>query len=180
MAVSEILAAAAERGAETLKIYLVDAHIEFCRNCRSCTQEPGAARGQCVLDDEMGDLLAEIEGAESLVLGSPVNFGDITAITKRFQERLVCYAYWPWEPKGAPSLRRKRKDKKAVLVTSSAAPAFLGRVFYKSLGSLKRTADVLGAKTVGRLFIGLVGDRDPHLPESAARKARSLGERLAP
>ncbi len=43
-AVAEILAAAREEGAEVERIDLIDKHIEFCTNCRACTQEPGAAR----------------------------------------------------------------------------------------------------------------------------------------
>ena len=107
-AVSEILAAAAECGAETSKIDLIDAHVEFCTNCRTCTQEPGAEPGRCVLEDDMRSILQQIERSDGLVLGSPVNFGDVTAITKRFQERLVCYAYWPWDPPGPPVLRNKK------------------------------------------------------------------------
>lgn len=37
-ATDEILASAREEGAEAEKIYLIDKHIEFCTNCRSCTQ----------------------------------------------------------------------------------------------------------------------------------------------
>ena len=44
-AVDEILAAAREAGAETTKIYLIDRHIEFCTNCRACTQQEGDRRG---------------------------------------------------------------------------------------------------------------------------------------
>lgn len=178
-AVSAILAAAAERGAETSKIYLTDAYVEFCTNCRTCTQEPGDCRGTCVLPDDMADILRRMDEADGLVLGSPVNFGDVTALTKRFQERLICYAYWPWDPKGFPKLRNKAKTKKAVLVTSSAAPAFLGRLMMRSVGSLKKIAGVVGAKTVGTLYLGLAGDREPSLSPSAAKKAKSLGRKLA-
>ena len=43
-AVSEVLKGAGDRGAEAEKIYLLDYQIEFCRNCRSCMQEPGNDR----------------------------------------------------------------------------------------------------------------------------------------
>ncbi|MEM8613278.1 MAG: NAD(P)H-dependent oxidoreductase [Cyanobacteria bacterium P01_H01_bin.105] len=46
-AVSEILEAAAQKGAHTEKIYLQDQHIEFCINCRHCLQTPD--RSECVL-----------------------------------------------------------------------------------------------------------------------------------
>jgi multimeric flavodoxin WrbA len=178
-AVSEILASAAEAGAETSKIYLGDAYIEFCTNCRACTQQPGDCRGQCVIPDDMGGILRQIDEADGLVIGSPVNFGDVTALTKRFQERLVCYAYWPWEPKGAPKPRSKAKTKKAVLVTSSAAPALLGRLLLRSLRTMKQMAAILHAKPVGTLYLGLAGDREPILPEGAVKKAKALGRKLA-
>ncbi len=178
-AVSAILDAAAECGAETSKIYLTDAYVEFCTNCRTCTQEPSDCRGTCVIPDDMADVLRQMDEADGVVLGSPVNFGDVTALTKRFQERLICYAYWPWDPKGVPKLRNKAKTKKAVLVTSSAAPAFLGRLMMHSVGSLKKIANVVGAKTVGTLYLGLAGDREPTLPQSALKKANSLGRKLA-
>ena len=53
-AVSEILKGAEARGAETKKIYLLDKNIEFCRNCRKCTQEKvDGTRGNCVHHDDM-------------------------------------------------------------------------------------------------------------------------------
>ncbi len=176
-AVSEILSAAAQCGAEVSKIYLADAYVEFCTNCRSCTQEAGSSRGRCVINDDMHRILDQIDGSQGLVLGSPVNFGDVTALTKRFQERLVCHAYWPWGTR--PVLRNRKKDKKAVLVTSSAAPAFWGRLMFKSLGTLKRMAGILGAKPVGTLYVGLADEKDPKLPDRAVKKARMLGKRLA-
>ena len=132
-----------------------------------------------MLDDEMAGILQQIEQSQGLVLGSPVNFGDVTAITKRFQERLIPYAYWPWDPPGGPALRNKARSKRAVLVTSSAAPALLGRLLFKSPGTLKRMARLLGAKVIGTLYIGLAGHKDAKLPQRALQKARALGRKLA-
>ncbi len=61
--VSEVLAAAAEGGAEIEKVYLLDKHIAFCNNCRRCTQTKGTKPGGCVHHDDMGDLIDLIEGA---------------------------------------------------------------------------------------------------------------------
>jgi len=38
-AVDEILSSAREEEAITGKIYLIDKHLEFCKNCRTCTQK---------------------------------------------------------------------------------------------------------------------------------------------
>ena len=177
-AVSQVLASAEQCGAETSKIYLTDQQIEFCTNCRSCTQEPGPIRGQCVLEDDMESILEQIDGAQGLVLGSPVNFDNVTAVTRRFLERLVRYVYWPWE-KMIPVLRNKKKSKKAVLVTSSAAPAFVGRLMMHSVSALKKMAGVLGAKPIGTLYVGMVCGEEPKLPAGAVKKAAALGRKLA-
>jgi multimeric flavodoxin WrbA len=62
-AVSAILEGAEQYGAKTSKIYLVDKHIEFCNNCRTCTQEkdPAGNRGKCVHDDDMDEILKEVD-----------------------------------------------------------------------------------------------------------------------
>ena len=44
-ATDEILASAKNVGAEISKVYLLDKHIEFCTNCRTCTQKEGDKRG---------------------------------------------------------------------------------------------------------------------------------------
>lgn len=178
-AVDAILSAAAERDGETEKIHLIDHHIEFCRNCRKCTQADGPARGRCIHQDDMDRLLTKIEEAGAIVIGSPVNFGGVTAVTQRLIERLICYGYWPWGKPG-PGLRVKDRGKKAVIVTSSAMPAFMGRLFTGALRSLKKAATTLGARTIGSLYIGMAAQHEKQgLPAAALLRAKKLGHRLA-
>lgn len=178
-AVDEILSAAEAAGAETARIFLPDRRIEFCRNCRSCTQEQGERRGACPLGDEMAAILELIERSDAIVLASPVNFGTVTAVMKRFIERLACYAWWPWGA-AAPKLRNRPPRKRAVVVVSSAAPAVLVRLLDGTAGLLKRASEVLGARTVGTLFIGLAaGSPDRGISKRTAKRARCLGKRLA-
>jgi multimeric flavodoxin WrbA len=95
-AVSEALLGAWDGGATTQTIYLIDKHIEFCTNCRTCTQQADVGRrGRCVLDDDMEEILRATDEADGLVLASPTNFYNVTAVTRRFMERLVGHAYWP-------------------------------------------------------------------------------------
>jgi multimeric flavodoxin WrbA len=178
-AVDEILASAREEGAETAKIYLLDRHIEFCTNCRACTQQEGPKRGECPIADEMGAVLDEIDRSDAIVLASPMNFWTVTAVMKRFIERLVCFAWWPWGM-NAPQMRNKLKKKRAVLVASSAAPSLLARLSTRMVGLLKNCADILGAKTVGVLFIGLAArHHQQELGERTRNEARRLGKKMA-
>ncbi|MBW1811954.1 MAG: flavodoxin family protein [Deltaproteobacteria bacterium] len=177
-AVSAVLKAARDTGAETTKIYLSDKNIEFCTNCRTCTQEHGP-RGKCIHDDDMDAILTEIETADGVVLGSPINFSTVTALMKRFTERLVVYAYWPWSTP-EPKFRLTEPVRKAVIITSSAAPAFIGRILMpNALAVLKAASKCVGAKVVRQLYVGLAaGDKDQNLSNRAFIKAYKAGKKL--
>jgi hypothetical protein len=178
-AVEAILEGAREKGAETRTIYLILEHLEFCTNCRRCTQEPGSERGKCPHQDDLESILAEIEAADAIVIGSPVNQGNITAISRLFLERLTGFGYWPWgQP--APVPRTKRVRRKAALVSSCAMPGFLLPLVTGAPWALRRTAQLLGAKPVGHLWIGFsaLKERNP-LSERHRERAKQIGRRLA-
>jgi len=178
-AVAEVLEGAREAGALTETVDLAQERIEFCTNCRACTQQPGEKRGACPIEDEMGALLDRVEAADALVLAAPVNCFNLTAVTRRFMERLTVYAYWPWGA-GGPKYRRAKPSKKAVLITSSAMPAPLGRLFTGAMRALKLMARTVGAEPAGSMFIGMSSVRErPELTAAEKNKARALGRRLA-
>jgi len=178
-AVEAVLAGARAKGAETSTIYLTDRHIEFCTNCRTCVRDPGEARGKCPQQDDLEAVLTEIEAADSVVLGSSVNDYNVTAIFRRFMERTLGYAYWPWRST-APRARTRRQPRKAVLVASAAMPAIFIPFATGAARALRLTAKVLGARTVGNMWIGLVA-YEPHyaLSKSALKRAQRLGWKLA-
>jgi len=177
--VDAILASAREQGAEVSKINLIDREIEFCRNCRTCTQAGGKQRGECPIVDDMNSILDEIERSDAIVLASPTNCGSVTAVMQRFRERLVCFAHWPWGA-GIPKLRNPLKNKRAVVVASSAAPALIARLLTPVVKLLKQSADTLGARTGAVLFVGLAARQSRQKPGAQTiRKARRLGVKLA-
>jgi NAD(P)H-dependent FMN reductase len=178
-AVQAILAGAREKGAQTHTIYLIDRHLDYCKNCRQCTQKPGPERGQCEQRDDLDPILAEIEASDAVVLGSPINYGNVTAVFRTFLERLIGNTYWPWgQP--SPTIRQQRPTRKAALVATSAMPGFLIPIFTGVGGTLRRAAQLLGAKPVGHMWIGLSA-MEPKQPLSARarRRARRIGWKLA-
>ncbi len=178
-AVDEILGAAHAEGAETVKVFLLDRHIEFCTNCRICAGQPGLKRGICPLQDDLTEILDTIEGSDALVLASPMNFWTVTAVMKRFMERLICYSYWPWSGM-APKVRSRKIDKRAVLVISSAAPSLLARISTRMAGLMKGVALLLGAKTAGTLWIGLAARKqEQDIGWLARKRAARMGRMLA-
>ena len=114
-AVDHLLEEASRLGAEVEHIHLRDYPIEFCRNCRECMQQPGDNPGRCVLGDEMVGLVQKIEQADSLVFAAPTNFSAVTALFKRFMERLSVYGYWPWGAM-APIYRKAKGQKKPTVI----------------------------------------------------------------
>lgn len=181
-AVTEILRGAAASGAETEKIYLIDRHIQFCRNCRECSQVQGDEPGACAVKDDMPALIRACIDADVLIFASPVNCGSATAVSKKFLERLVPLAYWPYGQPGPKYRTLPEKARRAVLVSSSAAPAFLARL--PGVGGagpvLKYMARMFGARVIKKLHYGLAAYKeDTALPEKRRREAFALGARWA-
>lgn len=179
-AVDGLLGRLSAMGAAVEHVRLREYPIEFCRNCRQCMQQPGDAPGRCVLDDGMAALVDKIEAADGYVLAAPTNFSSVTALFKRFSERLAVYGYWPWG-KPAPVFRKaKMPQKPAVVISSCAAPGWMGRLSYGTNRNIRIAAKTMGAKVVGSSVTGLVSqEREPALPERTRRKLSALAPRLA-
>jgi len=179
-AVDTLLDAASTGGAQTEKVLLLDKNIEFCKNCRCCTQQAGNQRGECVQDDDMQQILDKIDTADTVVLACPVNFFSVTAIMKRFIERLLVYIYWPWG-KAIPKIRQKQKNKKAVLVTASGCPEYLGRFLFPAVFKvLKGAADCLGARVVKKIYIGAIAmEQNQSLPDKYKKQLTNAGKILS-
>ena len=129
--------------------------------------------------DDMDSILDEIEKSDAIVLASPMNFGTVTAVTKRFLERLVCFAYWPWKM-NAPKIRNKKKKRRALIVCSSAAPSIIARLTSQMVKLLKSASALMGARTMGVLFIGLAAREEKQgLGKRTKDKAHRLGKRLS-
>lgn len=180
--ISEVLESALRCGADTGKRYLTDSRIEFCTNCRECVQPRGSERVPCVVhtDDDVNDILADVERSDVVVLGAPVNLGSANALTRQFAERCIGYYYYPW---GAtmPRLRDKTKRCRAILVSSSAAPAFMNSPAFGggALPTLNTIAELIGADVADTIKVGGVSARDFAVPEKNLRQARRAAEKLA-
>lgn len=173
-----VLAGAHECGAELSKIYLIDKRIEYCRNCRTCTQEPGASRGECAITDDMQPIIADVESADAVVLASPVNFYNTTAVFRTFLERLLGAAYWPWGA-WSPKPRSNNPQRKAVLIASSAAPGFLLPLMSGAPKALRVAAACLGARPVAKLWVGLAAQSaEVKMRERVLLHAHRIGNEL--
>ncbi|MBN1142015.1 MAG: flavodoxin family protein [Deltaproteobacteria bacterium] len=180
-AVDHLLREFRERGGgvESERIDLLDRNIEFCTNCRACTQEPGERPGRCILNDDMAGIVAALESADYLVFASPVNCFNVTALFHRFMERLICFAYWPWG-KWVPRLRIKNSGKKALLISTSAMPGLMQRFFSGAPKALKTTAKHFGAEVTAVLCLGgfAIHEKERLSPKQLAGIAKAVDKLL--
>jgi multimeric flavodoxin WrbA len=127
----------------------------------------------------MSGILEKVEKSDCLVLGSSINFYTVTAVMKKFSERLLCFAFWPWGML-RPKVRNKKRDKRAVVVISSAAPSIMTRLLTGAVRLMKDAAAMLGARTIGVITIGIAAKSPKtEISPRILKKARRLGTMLA-
>ena len=88
--VTSFLRGAVQEGAETVTIFLSERELKHCKGCFSCWV---ATPGECVIkDDDMEKIISQTEGAEILVLATPLKYANISSMLKVFIERMLVFA----------------------------------------------------------------------------------------
>lgn len=83
---SAFLEGCREGGAEVALVQLAEKNLGFCLGCHACwTTSPG----RCVQEDDLASILGVIEGAELVVLASPLHFLQVSGQLKVFIDRLT-------------------------------------------------------------------------------------------
>lgn len=75
---------ATEAGHEVEKIRIAERNIGYCRGCYMCKDS-----GECIIKDDMADVLQKMIHADVIVLASPVYFYSIDAQLKAVIDRTV-------------------------------------------------------------------------------------------
>jgi multimeric flavodoxin WrbA len=81
------LTGAVSEGAETELVHLYDLDFKGCTSCFACKLKGGKSYGKCAMKDDLTPVLERIAGADALVLGSPIYFGNVTGEMRSFMER---------------------------------------------------------------------------------------------
>jgi hypothetical protein len=88
--VTSFLRGAEQAGAETVTIFLVEKQLKHCNGCFSCWV---ATPGKCVIsDDDMAEIISQTEGAEILVLATPLKYANMSSMLKVFIERMLVFS----------------------------------------------------------------------------------------
>ncbi len=81
----QFMKGAQETGNEVEKIFVADKKIGYCRACYYCNDH----KGECIIKDDMAEILQKMLDADVIVLSSPVYFYSISAQLKTVIDRTV-------------------------------------------------------------------------------------------
>ena len=75
---------AKESGHNVEQIYLYDKKIGFCRACYACFKS-----GECILRDDMSDILEKMQAADVIVISTPTYFMTMNGMLKNTIDRFL-------------------------------------------------------------------------------------------
>ena len=154
-------------------VEVCDLDMRFCTACMKCRPD-----GECVLPEDDAHLVGRRIGkADSLVIGTPTHWGNMSSALKVLFDRNVP-VFIGEDKKGHPIPRHK--GKKAVMVTACSAPWPYNVIAFESRGALRSLKNVLhygGYQIVGKVVAPGTKNRpeiDPRRLEEASKVGRLL------
>jgi len=192
-----VLEGARESGHSTELINLYDFDIRHCRGCWRCSES-----GACVQEDDFAQIYSRVREANVVILGSPVYWGNVTAMMKVFFDRHMGWAIH--NPEGASEfsklgfwdkfsrLHRELKifgpkdkammEKRFVLITAATLPfpychveGEIQRTFRAMISYVVRLRGKVTAKLA---FTDTLFRFRPRKEASLLQKARQIGRHL--
>jgi multimeric flavodoxin WrbA len=112
--VGAFLRGAEEAGAVTACVFLSEKHIEPCRGCHACWSR---GPGQCVIDDDMQDIISLAAGSDVMIFASPVYFDNISGLLKVFIDRLTML--------GSPHSGKESEDNTCEIAEDTKVPGLM-------------------------------------------------------
>jgi multimeric flavodoxin WrbA len=65
-------------GAEVEMVHLYDLNYKGCTSCLNCKRKDYNNPGLCAMKDSLASVLNKIASSGALILGSPINIGNVT------------------------------------------------------------------------------------------------------
>jgi len=110
------VASAAALGAETRAFELNRLNYRGCQGCYACKKK----LDRCILEDDLTTVLAAVAEADTVVLATPVYYGDISGQLKCFMDRTFSYLAPDYITNPNPC--RLPPGKKLVLIITQGQP----------------------------------------------------------
>jgi len=160
-------------------LYLTDKKMEYCKNCMTCRNDDKTKEiADCVISDDLTELLPSIQAADRYIFGNPINCGTVTAVMKTFLERTCWTLGKPGKHPidGCPEPRTTKGRKAIILLSSGIIPPDFREACDDATSLITSNCEAcFGAEVIGSLYAGAVENRGltTYLDE-----AFKLGEKL--
>ena len=171
---SEVLAQAVVEGLERVGasaelIRLNTLAIRPCQGCGGCDKT-----GECVIKDDMTDLYARVDGADRVILATPIYFYTVSAQLKTFMDRMQ--ARWARKYNLKQEFR-KGEGRKGYLLSTAATKG--ERIFDCAELPVRYSLDAMGFEYGEPLLVKGVDERGAvQESEGILPRARLFGERI--
>ena len=132
----KFLANAEERGFKPIVHELNTLTYRGCQGCFACK----ISSENCVVKDDLTQVLADVAKADVLLLATPVYFGDPTSQLKGFIDRT--FSFFAPDYRTSPTPSRLAPGKKLVFIQTQGNPdeTFFADIFPKNSAFLKRNS----------------------------------------
>ena len=150
--VAEFLDGAGDAGAEVENIFLVKKEIKHCLGCLKCWT---ATPGQCVIKDDMTELLPKFISSDIVVFATPLYVDNVTGIMKNFMDRLVPLADPHFDKDKGGECRHLIRGEKTPGIVVISNCGFPEQSHFQVLRLLfKRVARNMGTNLVAEIYRG--------------------------
>lgn len=147
----QLMAGAANSGAQTETLEVAKMHIAPCLHCDGCLAE-----GKCVIDDEMQLVYPKLREADRLVIASPMFFMGLTAQTKAWIDR--CQALWALKYVLKESIALNSAGERKGFFLSVGGTGF-SHLFDAAMPTIKSLFAVIDVKYAGALTFARVDQK---------------------
>ena len=167
-----VLKTAATHGAKTTTYELNRLIYRGCQGCYACKTKLDT----CVLKDDLTEVLEAVQGADTVILATPVYYGEITSQLKGFIDRTFSYLVPDYLTNPHPS---RLTPKKLIFVLAQGHPdeTFFADIFPRYSGFLKWQGfydiRLIRACGVGPSTVDVDGISD-HILDQAEKAAQQL------
>lgn len=107
----QVIAGLSSNEIVTKEINLSEFTVTYCTGCKSCEKT-----GECLIQDDVHQIISEIDNSDIIIIGSPSYWGDITGQLKVFFDRNT-----PYSDTNTNDKRMKLKDGKVGLAIAVRA-----------------------------------------------------------
>ena len=144
---NEVIKGLQSQNVEVEKIMLGQLKFDPCIACDVC-----AETGHCYKKDDMTDMYEKFDKSDIIVVGSPMYFNSVTAVTKAMVDR--CQSFWSSKYKlNQSSIDRNRKRKGIFVGVGGAKYADLEKGFVGSIVVMKLFFKAINAEYMYNILV---------------------------